>query len=56
MIKIDLEKAYDSMEWTFIKQILKELEFQSRMVTWIMLRINTTSYTFKVNVSLSETI
>lgn len=36
MVKIDIKKAYDSLEWSFIEKILYELEFPSQVITWIM--------------------
>ncbi|XP_074265081.1 uncharacterized protein LOC141587495 [Silene latifolia] len=35
-MKIDLKKAYDSIEWKFIEQMLIALRFPPQMVTWIM--------------------
>ncbi|XP_056695658.1 uncharacterized protein [Spinacia oleracea] len=32
MIKVDLKKAYDSIEWPFLKQMLQELGFLSKFV------------------------
>ncbi|XP_074321471.1 uncharacterized protein LOC141658117 [Silene latifolia] len=36
IIKVDLKKAYDSIEWKFIEQMLGALGFPERMVDWIM--------------------
>ncbi|XP_056690112.1 uncharacterized protein [Spinacia oleracea] len=35
MIKTDLRKAYDSLEWPFLKTMLHELGLPSRFVNWI---------------------
>lgn len=56
MIKVDLRKAYDFVEWQFIEQILKELGFPLKMCTWIMKFIRTVQYTFNVNGKLTTTI
>lgn len=32
MIKIDLQKAYDSVEWPFLRQALVELDFPDKFV------------------------
>ena len=31
VIKIDLEKAYDRMNWSFIKKILEEIGFDDHL-------------------------
>lgn len=54
MIKVDLQKAYDSIEWDFVIQILRELRFSRQMVKWIMMGISTVSYTFLINGNLSN--
>ncbi|XP_074278368.1 uncharacterized protein LOC141601959 [Silene latifolia] len=36
IMKIDLKKAYDSIEWDYIKQMLKALGFPRRFILWIM--------------------
>nr|GFB58325.1 RNA-directed DNA polymerase, eukaryota, reverse transcriptase zinc-binding domain protein [Tanacetum cinerariifolium] len=47
--KIDIEKAYDSMEWVFLSSSLKHFGFPKLMVKWIMNCIMTTSFTVNVN-------
>ncbi|XP_074292579.1 uncharacterized protein LOC141619458 [Silene latifolia] len=49
MLKVDLKKAYDTIEWAFIRDILAALEFPEQMINWIMLCVTTTSYTISLN-------
>lgn len=56
MIKVDLQKAYDSIEWCFIEQMLKEIGFSGTMVRWIMTCIQSASYTKQVNGHLTDTL
>ncbi|XP_056688387.1 uncharacterized protein [Spinacia oleracea] len=49
MIKIDLRKAYDSLEWPFLKVMLHELGFPARFVDWIMECLSTVSYYIFLN-------
>ncbi|GJR40727.1 hypothetical protein Tco_1216411, partial [Tanacetum coccineum] len=34
--KIDTQKAYDTVNWSFLKMILEEFSFHRKMVQWIM--------------------
>lgn len=56
MIKVDIQKAYDSLEWVFLEQMLKELGFAERMITWIMICVTTVNYSFLINGVLSNTM
>nr|GFA60769.1 hypothetical protein [Tanacetum cinerariifolium] len=47
--KIDIEKAYDYVEWVFLSSSLKHFGFPELMVKWIMNYITTTSFTVNVN-------
>nr|GEV49140.1 reverse transcriptase domain, reverse transcriptase zinc-binding domain protein [Tanacetum cinerariifolium] len=35
-MKIDIHKAYDTVSWKFLEDVLKEVDFHSVMVNWIM--------------------
>nr|XP_016440054.1 PREDICTED: uncharacterized protein LOC107765869 [Nicotiana tabacum] len=48
-IKIDLQKAYDSVEWPFLEQVMFELGFPSQFITWIMECVHTVNYTIVIN-------
>ncbi|XP_074293386.1 uncharacterized protein LOC141620407 [Silene latifolia] len=49
LMKIDLKKAYDSIEWNCVKQILVGLNFPPKMTELIMQCISTTSYSICLN-------
>lgn len=41
MLKIDMQKAYDSVEWVYIEQVMEPLGFPDKFVKWIMVCIST---------------
>lgn len=49
IIKIDLEKAYDHMEWSFVRNMLYSLNFQNDTVDLILSCISTTSVSLLFN-------
>lgn len=49
MIKIDLMRAYDSVEWPFFETMLRELGFPIIFIKWGMKYITTISYFMLVN-------
>lgn len=48
-IKTDMSKAYDMLEWEFIRLVLEKMNFQSTFLNWIMQCVTTVSYTFIIN-------
>lgn len=56
MIKVDLQKTYDSIEWPFFDQILKALGFSQKMIQWILGSITTMTYKFQLNGVLTSTM
>ncbi|XP_060177768.1 uncharacterized protein LOC132607701 [Lycium barbarum] len=49
MLKVDMQKAYDSVEWVFVEQVLVHLNFPSKFVKWVMECIKTVSYSVRIN-------
>ncbi|XP_019267527.1 PREDICTED: uncharacterized protein LOC109244828 [Nicotiana attenuata] len=49
MIKIDLQKAYDSVEWIFLEQVLDELGFPRQFTMYILECVKTVNYSILVN-------
>ncbi|XP_062099266.1 uncharacterized protein LOC133805147 [Humulus lupulus] len=48
-IKIDISKAYDTVDWWFIEDLLKALCFPARFIGWIMTCLKNTSYFLLMN-------
>ncbi|XP_050219186.1 uncharacterized protein LOC126669691 [Mercurialis annua] len=51
-IKVDLRKAYDTIEWDFLEEILLGLLFPRRFIDWIMILVKTPMYFVSINGSL----
>lgn len=52
-IKIDMEKAFDYMEWPFILKIFEIQEFSKKWIGWIKECLSTVSYSILINGSPS---
>lgn len=48
-IKTDMRKAYDRLEWSFIRLVLEKMNFHPMLIHWIMQCIITVTYTFIIN-------
>ncbi|KAL6141181.1 hypothetical protein ACLB2K_059471 [Fragaria x ananassa] len=48
-LKLDISKAYDRLEWEFVRCILLKLGFATQWVELIMTTLTTVSYSFLVN-------
>lgn len=54
VVKIDLEKAYDNVEWSFIKMVLGHFGFPENIINLIMSCVSTTSTSLLFNGSKLE--
>ncbi|GJT85212.1 hypothetical protein Tco_1066929 [Tanacetum coccineum] len=50
--KVDIQKAYDTVDWDFLRKVLIGFGFHDRMVSWIMECVSTTSFSININGSL----
>ncbi|XP_074315445.1 uncharacterized protein LOC141651643 [Silene latifolia] len=49
LFKIDLQKAYDTVEWSFVEKLLKELRFPVEFQEMLMQCITTASFSLSLN-------
>ncbi|XP_020250238.1 uncharacterized protein LOC109827635 [Asparagus officinalis] len=52
MVSIDIRKAFDTISWRFISDLLQGLGFPASMIKWIMACITSPSYSISLNGSL----
>nr|GEW30663.1 hypothetical protein [Tanacetum cinerariifolium] len=48
-LKIDIAKAYDTMNWGFLKQILVHFGFHEKIIGWIMTYVTSATFSMCVN-------
>ncbi|GKB91387.1 RNA-directed DNA polymerase, eukaryota, reverse transcriptase zinc-binding domain protein [Tanacetum coccineum] len=48
-LKVDIQKAYDTVNWQFLEDILRGFSFHDKMVKWVMTCVTTTSFSICVN-------
>lgn len=48
-MKIDIQKAYDIVDWSFLRHILAQFRFHSKIIQWVMICISTTLFSICIN-------
>ncbi|XP_019257656.1 PREDICTED: uncharacterized protein LOC109235863 [Nicotiana attenuata] len=54
MMKLDMQKAYDSIEWGFMEQVMNAMAFPEQFVKWIMCCMQSVNYSILINGSLTQ--
>ena len=49
MIKVDLRRAYDSIDWNFLCSVMDEMGFPQKFVGWIMTYVTIVSFSILDN-------
>lgn len=52
LCKLDIEKAFDQLNWSYIISILRQMEFNERWIKWITFNISKVKYSILINRSL----
>jgi hypothetical protein len=52
--KLDLSKAYERVDWSYLRMILSKLGFHSKFVEWIMSCVTSVEYKVKINGTLTQ--
>lgn len=48
-LKIDISKAYNRVDWGFLRVMMSKLGFNDRWINWIMICVSSVSYSVLVN-------
>ena len=49
VLKIDLSKAYDRVNWTYLRVIMSKMGFSVPFITWVMSNISSISFVVLIN-------
>jgi len=55
IIQLDLEKAYDKLSWSYIREILKVYGFDQNWIRWVTTLVTMTSFSILLNGAPSRT-
>ena len=47
--KIDISKAYDRIQWFYLKNVMIKMGFNNQWINWIMMCVNSVRYHVTLN-------
>nr|XP_027121394.1 uncharacterized protein LOC113738404 [Coffea arabica] len=53
-VKLDMSKAYDRVEWSFLEAIMEKMGFDCKWRNWVMECVKSVSYSFNINGEVKE--
>jgi len=48
-LKLDIRKAYDIIDWSYLKDVMYKMGFSGKWIQWIMICVETVDYFVIVN-------
>ncbi|KAL0409386.1 UNVERIFIED_CONTAM: Retrovirus-related Pol polyprotein from type-1 retrotransposable element R2 [Sesamum radiatum] len=48
-LKLDVSKTYDRVGWSFLESVLRQIGFHAKVVSMIMIYVNSVTYSFLLN-------
>jgi hypothetical protein len=55
-VKLDMSKAYDRVEWPFLRGVMQQLGFDKAFIELVMKCVCSVSYRFRINGQLTESV
>ncbi|KAL9691441.1 hypothetical protein QQ045_011865 [Rhodiola kirilowii] len=47
--KVDLRKAYDTVNWQFLEFMMRYLRFPEKFISWVMMRVSSAHFSVSIN-------